>query len=167
MNIPKDIKDLIYKYKHNLLMKEICNEIKKSFYFCIYCQIMKNNIISPFFLHCSKCNSKICFNCCSSLKYIDISKNNCLKCFAKDLYIKQIERILNRKLEIIENKRYLLLINNLIDYEILDTMRFLKHIQKGIYNDFEKLYNHISVFIISEFNLNRYIIMDLYNQEMI
>lgn len=152
--IPDDIKNIMYKYKHNLEMKEVCNELEKSFYTCTYCSEHSSININPIFLSCKVCQDNICLNCSQHLNMAEKINNECLDCLSKEMYIEQIERILGKKLECHEDDRFLTLLRDCIDYDILEIVNHLKYIESGRYKYGQELHDDISIFISSEFDQN-------------
>lgn len=150
--IPDDIKDIIYKYKHNLEMKEICKEIDNNSYVCMNCNNSLMDIIVPIYLDCKECCGKICIDCSPFLYYGELKTGNCLNCMAKDSYITEIERILGRKLYYMEDDRFITILieHNLIDYEILMLVNHLKDLDKDEYKYPQELHNDINEFCTSE-----------------
>lgn len=155
-NIPDDIQDIIYKYKHNLEMKTICNELTDTFYECMNCNENCNEIITPIYLECNQCSKKVCLYCATNLHSGEINSGSCLECIVKNLYLKEIERILDRKLEIMEDDRFLTILqeHQLIDYEIYVLVNHLKDIQKGTYKYPQQLHDDINTFATSEWGFN-------------
>lgn len=150
--IPDDVKDIMYKYKHNLEMKEICKEIEQNSYHCMNCNTCLMNVITPMFLECNECFGRICSDCAAFLHYGEIQSKNCLNCIAKDAYIEEIQRVLGRKLENMEDDRFLTILSdhNLIDYEILVLVNYMKDLNKDDYNYPQELHDDINQFCTSE-----------------
>ena len=150
--IPDDVQDIIYKYKHNLNMKDTCNELKETFFRCINCKSNCNIHIHGIILTCKECKNHICSPC--GLSYIEEKNNICLECYASKTYIKEIERLLKRKLEFHEHDRFESLVNNLFILDLLDLIDYLND-REGNYKYGQDLYNDIDMFIRSEYDLEQ------------
>lgn len=150
--IPDDVKNIMYKYKHNLEMKEICKEIKFNSYTCINCNSNCMDIITPIYIKCNECHGKICIDCSAHLHFGEEKTKNCLNCIAKNCYLLEIERILNRKLECMEDDRFLTILDdhNLIDYEVLMLVNHLKDLETNEFSYAQELHNEINIFCTSE-----------------
>ena len=154
--IPNDVKDIIYKYKHNLEMKKICKEIEHNLYNCMNCENELMDNIVPIYLDCNKCYGKICIYCAANLHDEEIKTGNCLDCISKDCYISEIERILDKKLQCMEDDRFLTILDDhdLIEYEVLMLVKRLKDIEKNQFRYPQELHNEINIFCTSGWGYN-------------
>ncbi len=84
MALPTDLLNIIYKYKHNLIMENVRNELKTRKYICSYC--LKPSMITKYneCRTCGQCiRNTICV--CRTCEKKEGITNKCIACFTNNV----------------------------------------------------------------------------------
>jgi transcription elongation factor Elf1 len=95
MNIlPKDLEYIILVYLQHLKMKDVLDELKKSYYTCYSC--FNDNFIQIHHKKCNRCEELICNLCENNLECPN--KELCNDCFYEDIIPGFVEDIIRKPL---------------------------------------------------------------------
>lgn len=156
--IPTEILDIIFSYKKQLNLNEINKEMKRLLYTCKYCDNETSETINKVYINCISCDSYICSMCMTQVSNVEWRNRMCMECILEEIYYETIEEIIEDKLGYGEKDRFLSLVSEFDELEMMEIINMLKTIV-GKKQKRQEIYDNIRNHIIE--NINEEITSDL------